>query len=246
MVRIGMGGACRDDAELIALAERVARGGMPKEAEVFYEGRNRVARLKVCGRSLIIKEFGVPNPVNRYAYVTLRRSKARRSLEHAERLLEMGFATPAPVAWIEVRDWRGLGLSYYICEEVKGRDLREWRDNPEIDEVLEPLAAEMGRLHSYGVWHKDFSPGNVIYTREGNAFRFYYIDLNRMRFGVRGRDMLMSNFRAIGREEEAARLARIYAAYSPFGLSAAEAESIARRERRAFLRKRPKARLDGE
>ena len=41
MVRIGMGGACRDDAELIALAERVARGGMPKEAEVFYEGRNR-------------------------------------------------------------------------------------------------------------------------------------------------------------------------------------------------------------
>lgn len=241
-----MGCDCRDDAELRELAGRVARGGMPAEAEVFYEGRNRVARLRACGKSLIIKEFGVPNVINRYAYVSLRRSKARRSLEHAERLREMGFASPAPVAWIEVIGCGGLGLSYYICEEVKGRDLREWRDNPEIDDVLPALAAEMGRLHSYGVWHKDFSPGNVIYTREDGEWRFHYIDLNRMRFGVRDRRRLMSNFRAIGREEEAARLARLYAGFSPFGISADEAEAEARRQRREFLRKRPKARLEGE
>ena len=69
------------------------------------------------------------------------------------------------------------------------------------------------KLHQAGVWHKDFSPGNILYT--GNAvdgYHFSYIDLNRMSFGISDRKKLMSMFRSINlNRAETERLGRYYA-----------------------------------
>ncbi|MBD5230932.1 MAG: hypothetical protein HDS66_02085 [Bacteroidales bacterium] len=225
------------------LAGELQSVGMPADAEIIYAGRNRVGRVSRGGHSLIIKEFRQPNVVNRYVYTTLRRSKARRSLENACRLLAMGFATPAPYLWLEKRRGLCLGLSYYVCEEVAGRDLRFLDSNPDTPRLLPALAAEMGRLHSAGVWHKDFSPGNVLYTPAAQGgFTFHYIDLNRMAFGVKSRRKLLSNFGMLAPRPEVEQIARLYAPHSPFGLSASEAAGEASAARTRFLSTRPVAR----
>lgn len=236
----GYARAWQHDAGMRELCNRIVREGLPAEAEIIYSGRNRVARLAWGDRSLIIKEFRQPNLINRYIYTTLRRSKARRSLENAERLRASGFGSPEPMAWMEARHGLCLHLSYYICEEVQGKDLRFLDRNEDTPELLPALAEEMGRLHRAGVWHKDFSPGNVIYRREQGKFRFYYIDLNRMEFDVHDSGKLLRNFRALARTEEVAEIGRLYAPYSPFSLTADEGEAVARRERAYFLKRHPK------
>lgn len=227
------------------LAESVAASGIPSDATIIYASRNRVARVVRQSRSYIIKEFCVPNIVNRLAYTTVRRSKARRSMEHALRLIHMGFLSPRPIAWMERRHGPLLGLSYYICLEVQGHDVRFLSGNPDAPELLPALAAEIGRLHKAGVLHKDFTPGNVLYTRDGDDFKFYYIDLNRMAFGIHDR-RLLGNFGTIAELPISLRLARLYAPHSPYGLTPAEAEEEARRARARFLSSHPQARAAGE
>ena len=50
--------------------------------------------------------------------------------------------------------------------------------------LFRSLGREMARLHKAGVWMKDFSPGNVLFTcdDDGSSFSFYFVDLNRIEF----------------------------------------------------------------
>lgn len=214
--------------------------GLPADAEIIYSGRNRVARVNRDGKNYVIKEFRVPNPVNRLAYTTLRKSKARRSFLNARRLLQMELLTPRPVGWAEVRRGPLLGLSYYVSEYVDGHDLRFWENNPEAERLLPHLAREMARLHSLGVWHKDFSPGNVLYRWEKGKEKpdFYYIDLNRMAFGVKSAGRLLRNFATIAPLEQMLPLARLYAPLTPLPLEQDEIVARAEAARRRFARSR--------
>lgn len=96
---------------------------------------------------------------------------------------------------MEVRRDGLLAESYYICHDVAAPQVRFWNRRPDGEAIASSLAADIVRLHSAGVWHKDFSPGNVLVETIGEGdYRFYYIDLNRMQFGVRSRARLMSMF----------------------------------------------------
>ena len=128
----------------------------------------------------------------------------------------MGFDTPDPVAYIEIHRGARLTRSYYICRQIDGaEDLRLWhlRDAEAMSPVLDALAQYMVRLHRAGVYHKDFSPGNILYRKENGVYHFYLIDINRMIFGVHSRKRLMDNFSRIDIEspEATADLARRYA-----------------------------------
>lgn len=177
------------------LARRIAVEGMPADAEIIYDERNRLFRVRHEGVAYIVKSFRRPNAVNRVAYVSVRAGKARRSFENALRLVRMGIDTPAPAAYMEVRRGGLLAESYYICRDVAAPQVRFWDRRSDGDAVASALAADIVRLHSAGVWHKDFSPGNILVESAGEGrYRFHYIDLNRMQFGVRGRARLMSMF----------------------------------------------------
>ena len=100
---------------------------MPDGAEVIYRGRNTLYRLRMGDSAVIVKEFGRPNAVNAFVYTTLRRSKARRSYENAERMRGLGFESPEPIAWGETREGLKLTGSCYICAELKGAtEMRHW------------------------------------------------------------------------------------------------------------------------
>lgn len=205
-----------------AFVDRVARQGVPADAVDVYRGRNRVVATTAPadnGRSrrLNIKEFRIPNIINRWAYAYLRRSKARRAFDNASRLRELGFNTPAPIAWIERRGPGGqLELSYFISEQLDGwQEIRtaEAERHPRMGEIARGVGELIFRLHRAGVWMKDASPGNIMWhADEHGEIHFALVDINRMEFDIASRSLLMTNFgRVFASEKNTLAAARAYA-----------------------------------
>ncbi|MGM9871123.1 MAG: lipopolysaccharide kinase InaA family protein [Muribaculaceae bacterium] len=221
-------------ASLEPLISEIADHGVPSDAQLIYKGRNRVFSLSRNSTELSIKAFRKPRFLNAYIYGSVRKSKARRSYEYAARLLSLGIGTPEPVAYIENYDNGRLMESYYICLQVDGHTVRDWERLPDSQPLIDALAREMVRMHRAGVYHKDFSPGNILYTiDDGGAYHFYHIDLNRMEFGIVDRAKLMRNFRAIHLDmEQTLRLARAYARAA--GVDAENTSSEAEKQVKAY------------
>lgn len=198
------------------LIQSIVKNGVPEGTEVIYKGRNTVYRMPTNSRPIIIKSFKCPGFINSYVYTTLRKSKAERSYLNSKKLQQLGFRTPAIIAYAEVRRGNKLLDSYYISEEIAGENMRNWEEKPDADHVLHGLAQEMLKFHQAHIWHKDFSPGNVIYTGSPESgYKYYYIDVNRMAFNVSSRKKLISMFRSMHDSfDETARLARHYAQVS--------------------------------
>lgn len=177
--------------------------------EVIYRARNVVTDIAVDGTRLCIKSFKIPPIYNRIAYTCLRKSKARRSYENALRLLGVGIPTPDPVAYIEVYKGGLLERSYYICLMLDVCHVREWQLRADSDRITDGIADILLKLHRAGIWHRDFSPGNVIFDKD---YRFYLIDINRMQFDSMSRNRIINNFMRINRDAAATeQLIRTYA-----------------------------------
>lgn len=209
-------------------AAEIAAAGMPEDAEIIYKGRNRVFKLTRNGEELCVKAFRCPGFFNSFIYTNIRTSKAQRSFDNANTLLEAGIGTPDPRAWIECKSGGRLKESYFISKYIPTENMRQWEEKPDNETLLREFAHEIVKFHNAGIYHKDFSPGNALYAPDGDRhYKFYFVDLNRMEFGVHDRKKLMRNFRAINLlEEETARLARIYADEAGIGPEAAAREAI--------------------
>jgi len=188
--------------EFRELLEQIARDGLPDNCEVIYRGpRNLLATLREG--TVNVKQFGSPCFPNNFVYGNLRKSKARRSYEHALQLLRLGFATPLPYGYIEVYSRSPLGIrhisrSYYVCRHLQQPNMRFWEGNPDLPALVDQWGAEIARLHKAGVWMKDHSAGNVLLGRDAEGhFTFSYVDLNRIRFGVTSQHLLLQMFKSV-------------------------------------------------
>ncbi|MBD5249318.1 MAG: hypothetical protein HDS58_04390 [Barnesiella sp.] len=196
------------------IIDDIALHGVPSSAVSIYKGRNEVFALSTDrGKEINIKAFHVPRFPNSYIYTTLRKSKACRSYLNALKLIELGFHTPQPIAYVEELKAGALHHSYYISEQVPFRNIRNWKTIPDCATLIEDLGMEMHRLMTAGILNRDFSPGNILYEQLPDGhFRFYYVDLNRMEFNVRSHSRLMRMFRAITLDKDELReLAEAYA-----------------------------------
>lgn len=186
---------------------------LPDGAKYIYEGRNNLYRIETGNVPMIVKDFKKANLLNRYAYCTVRKSKAARSYLNALKMEDLGFKTPHPIAYCEYRRGIDLIYSFYVSEELTGtQEMRLWEKKPDVSTLLPAFAAEIVKLHRAGVWHKDFSPGNILYKRDKNGqYEFYYVDLNRMQFGVHDYKKQIRMLRSINLNmEETARIGRLY------------------------------------
>ena len=208
----------------------IFRNGTDHTARQIYRGaRNTLYDVANSdGRHLCVKHFRKAKFPNSYIYTTLRHSKARRSYDHARQLLALGFLTPQPIAWSERRKGLKLLDSYYICEYLDLPNIRDWGKLPDAERIIEALASFMVELHRAGVYHRDFSPGNLLVERKNDgSYRFYLVDINRMQFGVTDRRKLMSMFRSISLDaDDTTRLARAYAKASGAEADAVVAEAL--------------------
>lgn len=225
------------DAESRELAAALLRGETPDDAEYIYNGRNRLFVTTLPdGRKVCVKAFRKLGMFRGLIYGLLSTPKARASYRNAMRLRELGFETPAPLAYAEERGMAGCRVmrSYYICEALDGwREIRWWEKWPDRDAMVSALGKEMVRLMKAGVLFRDFSPGNVL-VKGNDPYRFAYVDVNRTKFGVRSRRKMMSMFKRINIvEDETRRLGRAVA--DAAGWDRDETERKAARQLRRFL-----------
>ena len=161
-----------------------------REGEVLHTGRNTIKAFEVEGERLAVKRFKRPNLLRAVIYTFFRRSKARRSYEHAVRLRALGVDSPEPVAWSEYRRHGLLCDSYYVSRCSDYTPLSQTTAHfPAAGTlpVLEAFARFAAELHAKGIEHEDFNHGNILWQRDPatDRFRFQLIDINRMRFSAR-------------------------------------------------------------
>ncbi|KQT22195.1 lipopolysaccharide kinase [Chryseobacterium sp. Leaf404] len=173
--------------------------------------RNVVKVIDIDGEKFNFKSFKQHNVVNRHVYKYYRKSKAKRSFEYAQMLLQKGFHTPEPVAYIENFDLWGLTSSYYISRQLEeSPTLMEVIVNhnfPDRENVIREYADLMFRLHNHGFEFRDNAPGNFIIKKENNASHFYMVDLNRMSFhSEMNLDKRLNNFARLTSDNQVIRV----------------------------------------
>lgn len=158
------------------------------EGEDFVIGnRNKLKLFDLNGEKINVKSFKKPNLVNQIAYKYFRKSKAQRSFEYAEILLNKGIKTPKPIGYFENFGAFGIKDSYYASEQLKANfTLRALVDDdqfPDYENILRKFTQFTFDLHQQGIEFKDHSPGNTLIVDKGDGnYDFYLVDLNRMTF----------------------------------------------------------------
>ena len=155
--------------------------------EDFIIGRNSIKLFKYKGQTFNIKAFRIPNIFNQIAYRFFRKSKAQRSFEYANKLIDLQIGTPKPVAYFEFVTPFLFKKSFYISDhlecELTFRELTKNFDYPDYDKILRSFTRFTYMLHEKGIHFLDHSPGNTLIKKNGNTYNFYLVDLNRMNFG---------------------------------------------------------------
>lgn len=158
-----------------------------EEGNTIYKGRNILKTFNIEGVSINVKSFKKPHLINQIAYATIRKSKARRSYEHACKLEELGIGTPSPIAYIEHSRPCMLKQSYYISKQISFDDELRVLSRGTLEQhkgLILQFAQFTAKLHSLKVYHLDYSPGNILFKKQDEQYIFYLVDLNRMEIGI--------------------------------------------------------------
>ncbi|MDR3060572.1 MAG: tyrosine protein kinase [Dysgonamonadaceae bacterium] len=159
-----------------------------KKGESIYKARNELKLFSIEGVDLIVKSFKKPHFINKIMYSFFRSSKAERSYENALKIEEKGFNTPAPVAYIELYKKGMISGSYYVSlnctfsRSFREFDLRPGTFNKKTD-ILLAFADFTAEIHEAGIYHQDYSNGNILFRKTNENIEFSLIDINRMFFG---------------------------------------------------------------
>ena len=150
------------------------------------EKRNSIKLFELDDQTINIKSFKIPNVFNKLAYKFLRKSKAQRSYEYAEKLIDLGIGTPKPVAYYEFNKGLFFDKSYYVSEQIDCdltyRELIRDLNYPDHEKILREFTKFTFKLHENHVYFLDHSPGNTLVKKEDGIYKFYLVDLNRMQF----------------------------------------------------------------
>ena len=158
-----------------------------ESGKILSDGDRNCIKIFDCNSfQVAIKSFKKPNFINKIIYRFFRKSKAKRSFEYANVLMNKGIGTPMPIAYYECFDIIGLKESYYVSEHLKVdltyRDLVQ-TDYPDGENILRQFTCFSFEMHQKGIEFLDHSPGNTLIKNQGNGnYSFYLVDLNRMKF----------------------------------------------------------------
>lgn len=159
------------------------------QGKEIYNKRNIIKVMKTPdGQAINVKRYCIPKFPNRLIYSRgIRKPKAERAFGYADILQNKGICTPRPIALIEERNAIGLlRHTYFISEQISwGHTFYEFGDAKpgEYEEPAKALARFAAYIHSQRVMHKDFTPGNILWRKDGKGYHFCIVDTNRMYFG---------------------------------------------------------------
>lgn len=153
--------------------------------ETIYTGRNLIKVFDVDGLKVNVKRYGVPFFLNRIVYSYIRKPKGLRAYTYPSILLKAGINTPEPIAYIEQRKAGLISYSYFVSLQSSYKPYLYEIGNLEVDqikELAEALALFTSDMHKNGIYHKDYSPGNILCGEKEGKIDFCLVDINRMRF----------------------------------------------------------------
>jgi hypothetical protein len=151
----------------------------------IHKARNELKIIELNGLKTVVKSFKIPHLLNRIVYTFFRQSKAYKSYHNALHLKELDISTPSPIALIEFYSSGLLADSYFISELFEyDFTIRTPLLEPLVDkrQILIAFADYTYKLHQKGIWHLDYSPGNILIKRTETAYEFSIVDINRMEF----------------------------------------------------------------
>ena len=208
-----------------------------QQGKEIYKGRNSIRVFRVGDLELNVKQYCRPNIFNRFVYSFLRAPKGLRAYHYPQRIIEAGFETPMPVAYVELRRGGLIDVSYFISLQCPySRRFYEFGNaelTPELCEISRAFARFTAGLHRADILHLDYSPGDVLFDRVNGEWRFSLVDTNRMYFGPVSLARGCANFaRLWGQPQWFKLLAKEYALAR--GYDPAECEKHVMRARRRF------------
>ena len=176
--------------------------------EVIQNSRNVIKRITGQMGTVVVKNFIGMYFFNRLGYSLFRRSKASRSYIYSGILKEKGITTPPRVAWINYYSFGLLMRSYYISVYLQDPTLHtileDWdpKNASLKTKLYHDLAAFTIKLHKLGIYHKDYSLGNILVKQTDSGFEFGLVDLNRVLFKKINYSEGLRNFSTLGLTKE--------------------------------------------
>lgn len=158
------------------------------EGVVIQTGRNLIKKIEIePGFWINVKRYHKPAWLNKIIYSSgIRKPKGKRAYIYPEKLAQIGIYSPESIAYIEERNWGFLGYTYFVSLQIdyehKCYEFSELQVDSNM-ELIRSFATFAARLHEGGMMHRDFSPGNILWTYRNNQYLFALVDTNRMRFG---------------------------------------------------------------
>lgn len=124
-----------------------------------------VAAEHLDGRDVVIKRYNIKSWLHGLQRAW-RPSRAAWSWSAAHRLRMYGIATPAPLALFEWRRGPLRAGAFFIAEEVRAPDARQYFGDPEVSQRDKGVAAEriaqlLAKLHRLGIVHGDLKANNI-------------------------------------------------------------------------------------
>jgi len=153
--------------------------------ESIHKARNELKIIDINGLKCVVKAFKVPHLLNRVAYTYFRDGKAKKSFNNATELIKRGVNTPEPIGIIEFFHLGLLQESYFISlYEPYDFTIREVFHHKveDVATILQQFTAFTYKIHQKGVWHVDYSLGNILITKKNDSYKFSLVDINRMQF----------------------------------------------------------------
>ncbi|TNJ43175.1 Kdo domain containing protein [Tamlana fucoidanivorans] len=162
------------------------------------QDRNSLKLFQLEDKTVNVKSFRVPSIINQIAYRFFRKSKAQRSYEYANKLMDLNIGTPLPIAYYEFKTLFLFKKSFYISEqldcELTYRELTTDFSIPNYQAILRAFTRFTFELHEKGVHFLDHSPGNTLIQLNNGDYKFYLVDLNRMEFKTLDFETRIKNF----------------------------------------------------
>ena len=210
----------------------------------IHKARNELKSISFESVSCVVKAFRIPNVINQFAYAYIRHSKAYKSFHNAMRLQSLNVPTPTPIGFIEFYQYSFLKESFFIAKEYTYElTMANVRDDKPSDKehILKAFARFTYDIHQKGVWHVDYSGGNILINRTDKGYDFSLVDINRMEFrSIEGYDGL-ENFNKMWLDKASLTIiARTYAQLANLDQTVAISKIIAYDEKlkRHVLRRR--------
>ncbi len=169
----------------------------------IHKARNELKVIEHENKKLVVKYFKIPHFINKVVYTFFKKSKAQKSYEYALKIKDF---TPKPIGYIEFYKFGLLDESYFVSEKFDyDFTIREPLldiNFPNKNEIFKAFAQFTFDLHENGIYHLDYSPGNILIKKENDNFIFKIVDINRMKFLNMDLEKRAKNFSKLWAKDE--------------------------------------------